>query len=119
MGVDIDTKTMTMGKNAPDSSRRDNKSCITSLLGNAKTGKVEVNTLIRDEPSPGIDINEIGQQQDFAEHKKPQLHDAPIDIKTMLDLEKLFEKNKDAFAEDERQIGTTPLIKMSIDTGDA
>ena len=40
-------------------------------------------------------------------------------IKTKLDLEKLFEKNKDALAEDEGQIGTTPLIKMSIDTGDA
>ena len=49
----------------------------------------------------------------------PQLCDAPIDRKTKLDLEKLFEENKDAFAEDERQIGTTPLIKMSIDTGDA
>ena len=82
---------------------------------NAKTGKVEVNTLMRDEPSTGIDINEIGPQQDFVEHKKPQLHDAPIDRKTKPDLEKLFEKNKDAFAEDERQIGTTPLIKMSTD----
>ena len=78
-----------------------------------------MNTLMRDEPSPGIDINEICPQQDFVEHKKPQLHDAPIDIKTKLDLKKLFEKNKDAFAEDERQICTTPLIKMSIDTGDA
>ena len=28
------------------------------------------------------------------------------------------EKNHDAFTEDERQIGTTPLIKMSIDTRD-
>ena len=36
----------------------------------------------------------------------------------MLDLEKLFETNKDALAEDESQIGTSPLIKMSIDTGD-
>ena len=35
---------------------------------NAKRGKVEVNTLMRDEPSPGIDINEIGPQQDFMEH---------------------------------------------------
>ena len=34
------------------------------------------------------------------------------------DLERLLEENHDAFAEDERQIGTTPLIKMSIDTGD-
>ena len=46
---------------------------------NAKTGKVEVNTLMRNGPSPGIDINEIGPWQDFVEHKKPQLHDAPID----------------------------------------
>ena len=53
------------------------------------------------------------------EHKKPQLQDGPIDRKTKLDLEKLFEANKDAFAEDERHIGTTPLIKMSTDTGDA
>ena len=27
-------------------------------------------------------------------------------------------QTKDSFAEDERQIGTTPPIKMSIDTGD-
>ena len=74
---------------------------------------------MRDEPSTGIDINEIGPQLDFVEHKKPQLHDAPTDRKTKLNLEKLFEVNKDAFAEDERQIGTTPLIKMSTETGDA
>ena len=30
----------------------------------------------------------------------------------------MLEKNKDAFAEDERQIGTTPHITLSIDTGD-
>ena len=78
-----------------------------------------MNTLMRDEPSPGIDINDIVKQQDFLEHKKSQLHDAPIDRKTKLDLDKLFEKNKNAFAEDVRQTGTTPLIKMSIDTGDA
>ena len=69
---------------------------------------------MRDEPSTGIEINEIGPQQDFVQHKKPQLHDAPIDKKTKVDLEKLSEANKD-----ERQIDTTPLIKMSIDTGDA
>ena len=45
--------------------------------------------------------------------------DAPIDRKTKLNLEKLFEENTDVFAEDERKIGTTPLIKISIDTGDA
>ena len=55
---------------------------------------------------------------EFVSHKKPELQDAPIDQKTKLDLEQLLEKNKDAFAEDERQIGTTPLITMSIDTGD-
>ena len=37
---------------------------------------------------------------------------------TMHDLERILEENHDAFAEDERQIGTTPLIKISIDTGD-
>ena len=55
---------------------------------------------------------------EFVSYKKPELQDAPIDQKTKLDLEQLLEKNKDAFAEDERQIGTTPLITMSIDTGD-
>ena len=34
------------------------------------------------------------------------------------DLEKMLKANEDAFATDERQIGTTPLIKMEIDTGD-
>ena len=29
-----------------------------------------------------------------------------------------MEENKNAFAQDETQIGTTPLIQMSIDTGD-
>ena len=33
-------------------------------------------------------------------------------------LVKLLEANKDSFAEDEKQIGITPLIKMSIDIGD-
>ena len=74
---------------------------------------------MRDGSSTGIDINEIVPQQDFVEHKKPQLQDAPIDRKTKLNLDKLFEANKDAFAEDERQIDTTLLIKMSCDTGDA
>ena len=55
---------------------------------------------------------------EFVSHKKPDLQDAPMDQKTKLDLEQLLEKNKDASAEDERQIGTTPLITMSIDTGD-
>ena len=51
-------------------------------------------------------------------HKKPKLQDAPIDQRTKQELEQLLERNKDHFAEDERQIGTTLLITMSIDTGD-
>ena len=43
--------------------------------------------------------------------------DAPIDKQTRHDLDKLLKKTHDAFAEDERQIGTS-LIKMSIDAGD-
>ena len=46
------------------------------------------------------------------------LLDAPIDKQMRDDLEKLLKENHDAFAEDERQIGITPLIKISIDTGD-
>ena len=62
-------------------------------------------------------IKDIGQQQEFVKYKKPELQDAPIDKQIKIDLERLLEENKDSFAEDERQIGTTLLIKMSIDTG--
>ena len=51
-------------------------------------------------------------------YKKPELSDAPIDRKTTLDLEKLFEQYSDAFEKDATQIGTSPLIEMDIDTGD-
>ena len=53
----------------------------------------------------------------FVKYKKLELQDAPIDTQIKIDLEKLLEANIDFFAEDERQIGTTPLIRMSIDTG--
>ena len=72
----------------------------------------------KDDLSPVTRINEIGSQEDFIEHSKPELKDAPIDRQTRLDLEKLFKANEDTFATDERQIGTTPLIKIEIDTGD-
>ena len=36
LGVDLDTNTVTMGKNALDSSRKRHKSCITSLPGMPK-----------------------------------------------------------------------------------
>ena len=39
--------------------------------------------------------------EDFVSHQKPHLQDVPTDHNTKLDLEKLLEDNKDAFAEDE------------------
>ena len=40
------------------------------------------------------------------------------DQRTKLELEQLLIRNSDCFTEDEHQLGTTPLINMSIDTGD-
>ena len=51
-------------------------------------------------------------------YRKPSLLYAPVNKQTRHDLERLLQENNDAFAEDERQIGTTPVIKMSIDNGD-
>ena len=84
---------------------------------NKKSGKIEVNTLLKKEEFFPV-INEIGPQQDFVKYKKPELQDLSIDKQVKIVLEKLLETSKDSFAEDERQIGTTPLIRMSIDTGD-
>ena len=84
---------------------------------NKKTIKIEVNTLLKKDVSPVTHINELGPQQDFVKHNKPALQNAPIDKQTKDDLDKLLDNNKDALAEDERQIGTTPLIEMTIDTG--
>ena len=50
-------------------------------------------------------------------YRKPGLLDVPVNKQTRDDLNRLLGVNHDAFAEDERQIGTIPLIKMSIDTG--
>ena len=79
------------GEECPSLIKEDTQKLYHIPTWNTKMGKVEVNTLMRDEPSAGIDINEIGPQQDFVEHKKSQLHDSPIDRKTKLDLEKLSE----------------------------
>ena len=76
-----------------------------------------MNTLPKKDFYP-VQINEVGPQQDYVHYRKPSLLDVPIDKQTKHDLEKLLEDNHDAFAEDERQIGTTPLMKMSINTGD-
>ena len=65
-----------------------------------------------------VQINEVGPQHDYVHYRNPSLLDATVNKQTRHDLERLLEENHDAFAEDERQIGTTPLIKMSIDTGD-
>ena len=82
-----------------------------------KHGEIEVLTVLKDNISTVNKITDTALDE-FVSHKKSELQNAPINQKTKLDLEQLLEKNKDAFAEDERQIGTTPLITMSIDTGD-
>ena len=86
-------------------------------IQNKKAGKMEYNTLPKNDFHT-IQVNEAGPQQDYVSYKKPCLADAAIDKKTRLDLEELLQENHHAFATDERQIGTTPLIQMSIDTGD-
>ena len=84
---------------------------------NPRMGRLEVNTLPKKDFYP-VQINEVGPQQDYVHYRKPSLLDAQVNKQTRHDLERLLEENHDAFAEDERQIGTTPLIKMSIDTCD-
>ena len=78
--------------------------------GNPNMGRLEVNTLPKKDFYP-VQINEIGPQHNHVHYRKPSLLDAPVDKKTKHDLERLLEENHDAFTEDERQIGTTPLIK--------
>ena len=60
-----------------------------------------------------VQINEVGPQHNYVHYRKPSLLDALVNKQTRHDMERLLEENHDAFAEDERQIGTTPLIKMS------
>ena len=69
---------------------------------NKKTGKSEINTLLKKDLSPVTHINELGPQQDFVNYNKPPLKDTLIDKKTKADLDKLLDNSKDAFAEDER-----------------
>ena len=83
---------------------------------NPKTGRLEMNILPRKDFYP-TQVNEVGPQYDFMHYKKPSLLDALVNKHTKDDLEKLLEVSHDAFAKDERQIGTTPFLKMSIDTG--
>ena len=82
-----------------------------------KMGRLEVNTLPGKDFHP-IQVNEVGLQHDYMHCRKPSLLGAPVNKQTRDDLDRLLEVNHDAFTEDERQIGTTPLIKMSNDTGE-
>ena len=82
----------------------------------SRAGIIKVNTLLRKDFYP-VQINQAGPQN-YVHYMTPNLLDAPHDNQTRYDLEKLLKENYDAFAQDERQIGTTPLIKMCIDTGD-
>ena len=76
---------------------------------NPRTGRLEVNTLPKKDFYP-VQINEVGHQHDYVLYRKPSLLDALVNKQTRHDLERLLEENYDAFMEDERQIGTTPLI---------
>ena len=84
---------------------------------NPRMGRLEVNTHLKKD-FYHVQVNEVGPQHDYVHYRKPSLLDALVNRQTRHELERLLEENHDAFVEDERQIGTTPLIKMSIDTGD-
>ena len=83
-----------------------------------KRGEIEVLTLLNDNVSSVNKITDTAFEEEFVSHKKPKLQDAPINQRTKQELQQLLERNKDCYAEDERQIGTALLITMSIDTGD-
>ena len=74
---------------------------------NPKMGRLKVNTLPRKDFYP-VQVNEAGPQHDHVHYRKPSLLDAPINKQTRHDLERLLDMNHDAFAKDERQIGTSP-----------
>ena len=65
-----------------------------------------------------IQINELDPQEQFVPYQKCKPSDVPVDTRILQDLENFLNENKEAFAEDERQIDTKPLFKMSIDTSD-
>ena len=78
-----------------------------------KHGDIEVLTLLKDNVPSVNKITDTAFEEEFISHQKPVLQNAPINQKIKLELEQLLERNQDCFAEDERQIGTTPLITMS------
>ena len=74
-----------------------------------------MNTLSKKDFYP-VQIHEVHLQHDYVHYRKPSVLDARVDKQTRHNLERLLEENHDAFAEDDRQIGTTSLIQMSIGT---
>ena len=84
----------------------------------SKKEEIEMQKLLKDGVFKINKITDTALEEEFVSHQKPKLQDAPIDQRTKLELEQLLLRNSDCFAEDEHQIGTTPLITMSIDTGD-
>ena len=77
---------------------------------NPKTGRLEVNILPRKDFYP-VQVNETGPKHDYMHYRKPSLLDALVNKQTRDDLDRLLEVNHDAFADDERQIGTTLSLK--------
>ena len=77
---------------------------------NPKTHRLEVNTLLSKDFYP-VQVNETGPQCDYVHYRKPSLLDALVDKQTRDDLNRLLEVSHDAFADDKRQIGTTPSLK--------
>ena len=78
---------------------------------NLKMGRLEVNTLPRKEFYP-VQVNETGPQHDYVHYRKPSLLDVPVNKQTRDDPHRLLEVNHDAFADDKRQIGTTPSLNV-------
>ena len=77
---------------------------------NPKMGRLEVNTLPRKDFN-SVQVNEESPQHDYMHYRKPSLLDALVNKQTRDDLDRLLKVNHDAFAEDERQIGTTLSLK--------
>ena len=80
---------------------------------NPKIGRLEVNTLPRKDFYP-VQVNKTYPQHDYVQYRKPSLLDAPVDKQTRDDLDRLLEVNHNAFTDDERQIGTTTLLKYPL-----
>ena len=72
-------------------------------------GRLEVNILPRKDFYP-TQVKQVGPKHDYVHYRKPSLLDAPVNKQTRDELERLLEVNHDTFAEDKRQVGTTPSL---------